>query len=288
MNDRKIVLITGATSGIGKAAAIAMAKSNYIVVIHGRNQEKTIQVCEEIRSISANKDVNFVIGDLLLMNDVKKVAETFISRYGKLDVLINNAGGIMNKEREITIEGFEKTLAINLLAPFLLTKLLLDPLKQSEDGRIINVSSDAHKLAAKPDFDDLGMTKNYTPLTAYGNAKLFLIWITQHLSNELKQLDAHNLTVNTLHPGAVATSFGVKSNLGVFFNIIAKLARPFLKTAEQGAETMLYLATSNEMKNISGKYFVNKKQAIVSNKYYSQKHEELIWNYCVEKTKNWL
>src|SRR5690606_17185594 len=197
-------------------------------------------------------------GDLYLMGEVKKVAQTYIERYDHLDILINNAGGIMSKDRKETTEGVEKTIAVNRLVPFLLTELLLDVLKKWDDARIINVSSNSHQLNAKPDFDDLELKNNYNPLAAYGNAKLFLIWISQYLAEKLIQDGCENVTVNTLHPGAVATNFGVNSNLGGLLNFFGKLARPFFKTPEQGAETILYLATSEDVKSISGKYFENK------------------------------
>lgn len=286
MNKQRTVFITGATSGIGKETAIALAKQNYRVVIHGRNKEKTTGVCDEIKKLSGNDKIDYIIGDLFLMSEVKKVAQTYIERYDRLDVLINNAGGIMSKDREETPEGVETTIAVNLLAPFLLTELLLDVLKKSDDGRIINVSSNSHQLNAKPDFDDLELKNNYNPLTAYGNAKLFLIWNSQHLAKKLIQDGYGNVTVNTLHPGAVATNFGVNSNLGSLLNFFGKLARPFFKTPEQGAETVLYLATSEKVKLISGKYFENKKIKTASQKYYSQKNEQLVWDYCKNRINN--
>ncbi|SEW44033.1 NAD(P)-dependent dehydrogenase, short-chain alcohol dehydrogenase family [Chitinophaga sp. YR573] len=284
MND-KIVLITGATGGIGKAVAIALAKQDFTVVIHGRNRQKTEQVCEEIKATTGNDKVDMIVANLFSLQDVRNMANTFKQKYKRLDVLVNNAGGIMGKDRETTPGGIEKTMAINLLAPFLLTELLLDILKNSNDGRIINVSSNSHKLNAKPDFDDLSLEKGYNPLRAYGNAKLFLIWITQHLSQTLKQQGIKSITANTVHPGAVATNFGVESNLGAVLNFIAKLARPLFKTPEQGADTIVYLATSGEVNNISGKYFVNRKQASVTETYYSEKTEKAVWNYCMENTK---
>src|SRR5690606_5570040 len=240
MEQQKTVFITGATGGIGKATAIALAKQQYQVIIHGRNKEKTAATCEEIKNISANQNVDHIIGDLFLMSDVKKVAETLINKYNRLDVLINNAGGIMDKDRKDTAEGIETTMAVNLLAPFLLTNLLLDVLKKSEVGRIINVSSNSHQLNAKPYFNDIELKSNYNPLAAYGNAKLFLIWMSQHLAGKLIKDDFKNITVNTLHPGAVATNFGMDSNLGGLLNFFGKLARPFFKTPEQGAETIIY------------------------------------------------
>ncbi|SFD82260.1 NAD(P)-dependent dehydrogenase, short-chain alcohol dehydrogenase family [Chitinophaga sp. CF118] len=284
MND-KIVLITGATGGIGKAAAIALAKWGFTVVIHGRNRQKTEQVCEEIKAATGNNKIDMIVANLFSLKDVRSMANTFKQKYKRLDVLINNAGGIMGKDREITTDGVEKTIAINLLAPFLLTELLLDILKNSSDGRIINVSSNSHKLNAKPDFDDLSLKKGYNPLRAYGNSKLFLIWITQHLSQVLNQQGIKNITVNTLHPGAVATNFGVESNLGAVLNFIVKLTRPLFKTPEQGADTIVYLATSSEVSNCSGKYFVNRKQASIAEKYYSEKNEKAVWEYCKENTK---
>ncbi len=283
MEQKRTVLITGATGGIGKATAVALANLKYRVIIHGRNEEKTLAVCDEIRKISGNNDVDYIIGDLFLMSDVKKMAEIFISKYNQLDILINNAGGIMSRERSVTAEGVETTIAVNLLAPFFLTSLLLDLLKKSNDARIINISSNSHRLNAKPDFNDIELTHHFSPLAAYGNAKLFLIWISQHLSVQLKEDGHHHISVYTVHPGAVATSFGVNSNLGGILNLFGKLARPFFKTPEQGAETIIYLATSDEVQTLSGEYFEDKKPAKVSGKYYSKQNVRLIWDYCKRK-----
>ncbi|MEY8760625.1 SDR family NAD(P)-dependent oxidoreductase [Chryseobacterium tongliaoense] len=286
MKQQRTVLITGATSGIGKATALALAKQNYRVVVHGRDKVKTETVCEEIKNLSGNEKIDFIIGNLFLMNEVQKVAQTFMKRYDRLDILINNAGGIMSKERQETEEGVETTIAVNLFAPFLLTSLLLDVLKKSEDGRIINVSSNSHKLNANPDFNDLELKNNYNPLVAYGNAKLFLIWVSRHLSGKLIDDDFNNVTINCLHPGAVATNFGVNSNLGGLLNFFGKLARPFFKTPEQGTETILYLATSEDVKTISGKYFEKKKIKTASQKFYSRQNEQLVWDYCNKRINN--
>jgi len=274
-----IALITGATGGIGKAAAIALAKQNFTVIIHGRNKEKAIKVRDEIITLTANPNIDILVADMFLLSDVNAMAAQFKQKYNKLDVLINNAGGIMSKNREVTLEGLENTMAVNLFAPFLLTGLLLDLLKQSNDGRIINVSSSSHRLNAKPDFADLQMTKNYNPLNAYGNAKLFIIWVTQHLQAKFIQDGINNVTANVMHPGAVRTNFGVNSNLGSALNLIGKLARPLFRTAEQGADTLLYLATANDLP-AAGKYFVDRKMAKVSTKYYTPQNEKLVWDYC--------
>lgn len=282
----KTALITGATSGIGKAVAIELARQGFTVVIHGRNAQKTSQVCDEIKMISGNTTVDYLVADLFLMEQVRKLADDYRQRYGQLDVLVNNAGGLMSRERETTAEGIEKTMAVNVVAPFLLTELLLDLLKNSPDGRIINVSSNSHKLNAKPDFSDWQLEKGYDPLRAYGNAKLFLIWLTQHLSKQLKQQRINNVTVNAVHPGAVATNFGVESNLGSFLKVMAKLARPFFRTAEQGADTLIYLASSDAVNGKSGLYFVNRKPASVATTYHTEEREQLIWDHCRQLTKS--
>lgn len=283
----KTILITGATGGIGKATAIALAKLGHTIIIHGRNMNKLKQLQEEIKASTGNSKIDLLVADMFLLSEVRNMADEFKQKYNRLDVLINNAGGIMSKTRETTSEGFEKTLAMNLFAPFLLTGLLLSSLKQSPEARVINVSSNSHKLNAKPDFDDLQLEKNYNPLTAYGNAKLFLIWISQHLTIELKKQGIENITVNTMHPGAVASNFGVNSNLGSVLNFVAKLARPLFKTVEQGADTIIYLASSNDVKNISGRYFVNRKQEKVSNKYYTATNEKVVWDYCEKVTHSY-
>jgi len=284
MIDR-IVLITGATGGIGKAAAMALAGQGFTVVIHGRNRQKTKEVCDEIKATTGNKKVDMLVADMFSLKDVRNLADSFRQQYGRLDILINNAGGIMNNYRETTVDGFEKTIAVNLLAPFLLTELLLDLVKKSVDGRIINVSSNSHQLNAKPDFNDLELRNKYNPLHAYGNAKLFLIWISQYMCKSLERQGVRNVTVNTMHPGAVKTNFGVDSNLGPVLKFISKLIRPFFKTPEQGADTIVYLATSGEVNNVSGKYFVDRKQAKVAEKFYSEEREKAIWDYCMTETK---
>lgn len=279
----KIILITGATGGIGKAAAMEFAKQGATVIVHGRSYEKTLKVVAEIKQATSNQQIDLVVADLFLMADVKRMAAEVRQKYDHLDVLINNAGGIMSLTREITAEGFEKTIAVNLFAPFLLTGLLLDLLRKSPDGRVINVSSSSHKLNAKPDYADFQGLRHYSPLIAYGNAKLYLIWISQLLSKKLRQQGINNVAVNVMHPGAVASNFGRDSNLG-FLNVVAKLVRPFFRSNEKGAETIIYLASPMETRQQSGKYFIDKKPVEPSRKYYSEAHANAIWNYCEEQT----
>lgn len=282
--ENRIILITGATGGIGKAAAVALAKQGATVIIHGRNQQKTEQVRDEIIKVSGNNRIDILVADLFLLKEVRKMAAEFKAKYDRLDVLINNAGGIMSNQRENTAEGIEKTLAVNVFAPFLLTNLLLDQLQRSKNARIINVASNSHKLNAKPDFEDLQLVQHYNPLRAYGNAKLFLIWITRHLSAQLKKSGIGHVNAYTMHPGAVATSFGVNSNLGPILNTLVKVMRRFFRTAEQGADTLVYLATADKIPGSGGGYFVDRKPAQITEKYATPEREQQVWDYCGQIT----
>jgi NAD(P)-dependent dehydrogenase (short-subunit alcohol dehydrogenase family) len=277
----KTVLITGATSGIGKATALSLARQGATVILHGRNPQKTEAVRQEISGASGNPNIDILIADLFLLEEVKKMVQGFKKKYDHLDVLINNAGSLMGRQRETTPEGHEKTIALNVLSPFLLTALLFSQLKKSADARIINVSSSAHKQSARPDFKDIESRQHYSPLQAYGNAKLFTILLTQHLAARLK--DSH-ITTNTMHPGAVASNFSVDSDLGGALKFIGKIARLFFRTSEQGADTLVYLASSGTVKGITGKYFIDRQPASVGRKYNTPDNEKIIWDYCIKNT----
>jgi NAD(P)-dependent dehydrogenase (short-subunit alcohol dehydrogenase family) len=188
------------------------------------------------------------------------MSEELKKRYDRLDVLINNAGAFFNKNRETTADGFEKTIILNLFAPFLLMQLLIDLLAKSKSARIINLSSAMHRRGGKPDFNDFQFEKNYTPARAYGLSKLYLIWITRQMVKQLKEKGINNITVNASHPGMVATNFGQDSDKGFLINLIFKVAvaLPFGDKADKGARTSIYLATSSEVENITGEFFNNK------------------------------
>jgi len=285
----KTVLITGSTDGIGKVTANALAKRGHTVIIHGRNKAKAEKVCEEIKSETGNDKVDYVIADLLLLSDVKRMAEEFKKKYNSLDVLINNAGAFFNKQRETTKEGFEKTITLNLFAPSLLTQQLLDVLKKSPSARIINLSSAMHKRGGKPDFNDFQLEKSYQPARAYGLSKLYLIWVTRHLAKQLKEKGMTNITVNASHPGAVATNFGQDADKGFLINLIFRMALLFMDKPEQGARTSIYLATSAEVENVTGKFFNNReKEEQADDKYYSAENEKIVWDYCMNIVRPYL
>ena len=238
----KRVLITGATDGIGKQTAIELASKNYEIIIHGRNEEKCAEAKNEIIKKTGNKNIEFVCADFSSLNDVRNMAEDIIKKYDRLDVLINNAGVYMNK-KVLTNDGFETTFAVNHLAPFLLTNLLLDLIKKSQPARIINVSSIAHTRASV-DFENLNAEKGFDAYGAYALSKLANVLFTNKL---VEILSDENITVNSLHPGVITTKL-----LRTGFNVTGA-------SLETGAATSVYLADSNEVEKITGKYFVNKK-----------------------------
>lgn len=245
----KVCLITGATNGIGKATALALAQMGATVVIVGRNPAKCAAVVGEIQHLSGNDAVEALVADLSIMAEVRRVAEQFKAKYQKLHVLVNNAGGAFGK-RQVTSEGFERTFALNHLNYFLLTSLLLDTLKASAPARIVNVSSDAHKRAHL-DFDDLQSEKGSFVFNAYGRSKLAVVVFSYELA---RRLSGTGVTCNVLHPGLVRTGFA--SNLGAVPSAAIGFFMRFVGlTPEQGAQTSVYLATSPAVENVTGKYW---------------------------------
>ena len=244
----KICLVTGGTNGIGKATAQALAKLGATVVIVGRNAPKTAQLVEEIRIASGNNKVDSLLADLSSQQEVRKLADEFKSKYAHLHVLLNNAGGFF-MQRQLSVDGIETTFALNHLASFLLTNLLLDILKASAPARIINVSSDAH-ASGKIEFDNLQGERNFRP-SAYDNSKLANILFTMELA---RRLEGTGVSVNALHPGFVATGFA-KNNGKVIAALVSLFAPLVARSPAKGAETSIYLASSPKVEGMTGKYF---------------------------------
>jgi retinol dehydrogenase 14 len=249
----KTVLITGGTSGIGKATAVALAAMGTNVVITGRNKERGEAAVEEIKGQSTDADVELILADLSVQSEVRRLAETFLARHDRLDVLVNNAGLVHSKRTE-TPDGIEATLAINHLAPFLLTNLLLDRLKDSAPGRIVTTSSEAQRQG-NMDFGDMQSRRGYRGLRVYGMTKLANIMFTYELAERLK---GTGITANCLHPGGVNTNFGM-NNRGPMALLI-RASKPFMRSPEQGADTLIWLASSPEVEGVSGKYFSDRKE----------------------------
>jgi NAD(P)-dependent dehydrogenase (short-subunit alcohol dehydrogenase family) len=252
MTQSKTTLITGATNGIGKAAAQAIAGLGGRVVIAGRNAAKTEAVAAELRQASGNPAVDFLVADLTSLAEVRRLAAEFTARYDRLDVLVNNAGAFFMR-REETAEGLEMTFTLNHLSYFLLTNLLLETLKASAPARVVNVAS-AAESGARMDWDDLQLTKKYRSFNAYALSKRFNLYFTYELA---RRLDGSGVTANALHPGSVAT--GIWANpFGRFSRLAEPLTRLMMRSPEQGAETVIYLATAPELAGTTGKYFIDR------------------------------
>jgi NAD(P)-dependent dehydrogenase (short-subunit alcohol dehydrogenase family) len=251
--EGKVVLITGGTSGIGKATAVALAAMGAEVVVTGRDEERGRAALAEIRHESGSEKVSLMLADLAVQAKVRELAEDLRERHDRLDVLINNAGLIRSKRTE-TPEGIELTLAVNHLAPFLLTNLLLDLLERSAPSRVITVSSEARR-AAEIDFDDLQSERGYRAFPVYGMTKKANILFTYELAERLR---GTGVVANCVHPGGVNTNFGnANRSAGV---LLFRAFKPFMRTPEQGADTVIYLATSPEAGEMNGKYLTDRKE----------------------------
>ena len=256
----KVVMVTGATNGIGKVTARELAKMGATLVVVGRNSQKTEATVAEIKQACGHDRVHGMLADLSLMDDVRALAAGFEHQFDRLDVLVNNAG-VGNSQFKRTTEGFDATFATNHLSYFLLTNLLLDVLKDSAPARIVNVASEAHR-GMTLNFDDLQSEHNWGTMgfNAYGRSKLMNILFTRELA---KRLEGAGVTANVLHPGLIAT--GLWSNSGPIFAFFMRIVAPLImKSPEQGAKTTLYVASSPEVRNITGAYFDDCQQAAPS------------------------
>lgn len=248
----KVVLITGATNGIGRAAALALARMNATVAVAGRSRQRLDATVAMVRAESGNEAVSGLLTDLETQAGVRQLADAFRQRHTRLDLLLNNAGAAF-RERADTIDGLERTFAVNHLACYLLTRLLLDLLQDSAPARVVVVSSEAHRQLKALDFDNLDGRKRWGMLgfNAYAQTKLANLLFTRELA---RRLAGSGVTVNAMHPGVVNT--GLFQNVGGIGGLVLKTLAPvFMKTPEQGADTLIWLATSDEVEGRSGGYY---------------------------------
>ncbi|MBD3225480.1 MAG: SDR family NAD(P)-dependent oxidoreductase [Caldithrix sp.] len=254
-----VVLITGSTDGIGKLVAMEMAKMNATVIIHGRDEKRGKQVLSEIKKTTGNDRLDFALADLSSQSQIVRLADHVCRTYHRLDILINNAG-VFRKKKYLTEDGYELTFAVNHLAPFLLTGLLLDLLMDSSIGRIVNVSSMTH--ASTIDFENLHGEKSFSGTEAYALSKLCNLLFTYELADKLK---GNSTTVNALHPGVIDTKL-LREGWGGIGNPI-----------EEGADNVLYLANDKSLEKVTGKYFVHKKESNSSEISYSPEARKRLW-----------
>ena len=253
MSGRTVVL-TGATLGIGRATAVALARMDADLVLVARDRARGEALVAELSEIGKGKR-ELLLADLSSMASVRDLAAEIKARHSRIDVLINNAGGLF-LERELTVDGLERTYALNHLAYFVLTLSLLDLLRAGAPSRVVNVSSVAHKWGPALDFDNLQGEKSFTGWNAYSHSKLENLLFTFELA---RRVQGTGITVNAAHPGPVASGFG-HNNRG-WRGMLFKLGAPFMISPERGAQTTIYLATSPEVAGVTGKYFPRQREA---------------------------
>ncbi len=268
----KVCIVTGSNSGIGKETALALTGMGATVIMAVRDLERGEIAREEIIQRTGKDTIDLMICDLSSTNSIRQFVEEFSTKYDRLDVLINNAGAGFGK-REVTEDGFEKSLAVNYLGPFLLTRELLPLLESSTPSRIINLSSGTH-TRAKIDFDNIQGERSYNGMSAYGSTKLMILMYTYELA---RRLEGTGVTANVVHPGFAATNLGANMG-GLAYRIGFRLMRPFQINAEKGAETSIYVATSPELEGVTGRYFAKGLEKPSSEESYDESVQKRIWD----------
>jgi len=274
MNNNKNIVITGATDGIGLAAAIAIARQGYRIGLVGRNAQKAAIAQEKIISLTGNDQLDFFEADLSSVKNVQSLAEEIKSKYSSLNVLLNNAGGA-NRYKVITDEGLEKTFATNQMNYFVLTTELLELLSETSGSRIVNVASNAH-IGSNIDYSNINAEKEYSFWKAYCVSKLMNLMFTYRLASIQDKV-----TVNALHPGFVDTN--IAGNEGNFIKKIVKIgSKIFARSVEDGADSSIYLSTSEAVEGISGQYYFKCKPIKSSKISYDPNQWDQIWSICEE------
>ena len=267
----KTVLVTGASGGIGRAAAVGLGALGAHLAITGRDREHIEGAAREIRAIGGGP-VEMFIGDLSSQSEVRRLADEVLQSLPRLDVLVNNVGGYWDT-RHVTADGLEHTFALNHLAPFLLTNLLLDRLTRSAPARVVVVSSNAEALG-QIDFDDLQGERSYSGARAYNQSKLANVLFTYELA---RRLQGTSITANALHPGVVSTSFGAEDPRRIQ-RLLIPFLRPFMKSPAKGAATSIHLASDPELEQVTGRYFANGKPKRSSKRSYDEAVAARLWH----------
>jgi NAD(P)-dependent dehydrogenase (short-subunit alcohol dehydrogenase family) len=274
----KVCLVTGATSGIGRETAFGLAARGATTLLAARDEARAKATVDAIRRETGNADVDFVLADLSEQAQVRRMAAEVLDRYPRLYVLVNNAGAMFWRRR-VTADGLEMTFALDHLAPFLLTNLLLDRLKASIPSRVVTVASEAHEGAQVP-FDDLQQEHTrYRPLRVYGQAKLANLLFTYELA---RRLAGTGVTANALHPGFVASNFAQGNSQAM--KTLMLVTRPFSISPQEGAKTSIYLAASPEVESVSGEYFIKCKPARSSAASYDEAAARRLWDASMQLT----
>jgi retinol dehydrogenase-12 len=273
----RVCIVTGASSGIGRATARELAARGATVVLVCRDPERGARARAEVAAASPERQAYLELADLASQAEVRRLAVDLLAHHPAIHVLVNNAG-VVNLRHTTTVDGIETVFAVNHLAYFLLTHLLQERLAASGGGRIVNVASEVHSMG-HVDFDDLGRERRYRAMQVYAQSKLANILFTYELARRLAGVD---LTVNCLHPGAVATGLG--QNNGRLATLVTRVLRPFFRTPEKGAATAVFLASSPEVADTSGRYFVDCRPKKTSDRSYDTAVAARLWDVSARLT----
>ena len=266
----RTVLVTGGSGGIGRATALGLAIMGAHLAITGRDRERTESAAREIRTAGGG-EVDVVVADLSSQSEVRRLSDEILQSLSRIDVLVNNVGGYWHT-RHLTADGLERTFALNHLAPFLLTNLLLERLKQSASARVVTVSSSAHR-SGRIDFDDLQGQRSYSGARAYSQSKLANLLFTYELA---RRLQGTTVTANALHPGVVRTAFGAE-DASTVQRLFTPFVRPFLKSPAAGAATSIHLASAPDLAQVTGRYFANSKPKTSSTRSHDEAAATRLW-----------
>lgn len=278
---QKTMLITGANSGLGFEAAKQLAKQGHEIILLCRNKEKGEQAVSEIKSFSGNQNIHLYTADLSAQKSIEAVAQQIKKDFSKLDVLLNNAGGVFS-DFQLSEDGIEMTMANNHFNYFWLTYYLFDLLKKGTEARIVNVASDSHYSAKKIDVDSFYQKKGrYFVLSAYEQSKLANVLFTYSLAEKAKP---YNITVNALHPGFVYTPIGTKNGNKLFGFLWNSFSKLFALDVEKGASSHIYLASADEVKDTTAEYFHNCKSKRSSGISYDKNAQDLLWKESEKKS----
>jgi len=267
----RTVLVTGGTGGIGRATALGLARLGANVAITGRDATRAEHTASEIRS-ETGAQVDVFLADLSAQAQVRRLAEEVLRRLPRIDVLVNNVGGYWNT-RHLTVDGLERTIAVNHLAPFLLTDLLLARLRQGDHARVVTVASHAH-AQGRIDFDDLQSERAYSGARAYNQSKLANVLFSYELARRLR---GSGVTANAVHPGVVNTSFGLEDP-GRTQRLLVPVLRPFMKSTRRGASTSIHVASARQLQGVTGRYFTNSRPRRSSARSRDQEAAARLWH----------
>lgn len=265
-----VCIVTGATSGIGRVTALELARMGATVVLVARSAERGEATRAALAAQTGNPKVELIVADLASLGEVRRAVELFRARHNRLHVLVNNAGIFVDR-RELSADAYELTFAVNHLAPFLMTNLLLDVLQATAPSRVVTVASGAHEGGAI-DFGDLQGARRYNGFQAYAASKLANILFTYELA---RRLEGSGVTANCLHPGFVGTGFAQNNGGAVAF--LMRAVKPFIRTPEQGAQTSIYLAASPEAEGVTARYFVDCRPRSSSARSYDREAQARLW-----------